>query len=141
MAAPTYGQRALLTPLLSVVILRRSLQRTTTGLRLAMRSLLRGVGWRHSCTAVTFMLYYRLIAEVGEERAAVGKYLHIRALLRRDKPTSTTRTRPSTRSNLHSGSPAAARKSFASLLTLVAPKSSLQTMAWKASKGGRACTS
>jgi len=27
------------------------------------------------CTALTFMLYYRLIAEVGEERAALGNYL------------------------------------------------------------------
>jgi drug/metabolite transporter (DMT)-like permease len=27
------------------------------------------------CTAVTFMLYYQLIAEVGEERAALGNYL------------------------------------------------------------------
>ncbi len=25
-----------------------------------------------ACTALTFMLYYRLIAEVGEERAALG---------------------------------------------------------------------
>jgi drug/metabolite transporter (DMT)-like permease len=28
-----------------------------------------------ACTAVTFMLYYQLIAEVGEERAALGNYL------------------------------------------------------------------
>jgi drug/metabolite transporter (DMT)-like permease len=27
------------------------------------------------CTALTFMLYYQLIAEVGEERAALGNYL------------------------------------------------------------------
>jgi drug/metabolite transporter (DMT)-like permease len=27
------------------------------------------------CTAVTFMLYYQLIAEAGEERAALGNYL------------------------------------------------------------------
>lgn len=28
-----------------------------------------------ACTAVTYMLYYRLITEVGEERAALGNYL------------------------------------------------------------------
>jgi drug/metabolite transporter (DMT)-like permease len=28
-----------------------------------------------ACTAVTFLLYYQLIAEVGEERAALGNYL------------------------------------------------------------------
>ncbi len=28
-----------------------------------------------ACTAATYMLYYRLIAEVGEERAALGNYL------------------------------------------------------------------
>ena len=27
------------------------------------------------CTALTFMLYYSLIAQVGEERAALGNYL------------------------------------------------------------------
>jgi drug/metabolite transporter (DMT)-like permease len=27
------------------------------------------------CTALTFLLYYQLIAEVGEERAALGNYL------------------------------------------------------------------
>jgi len=26
------------------------------------------------CTALTFMLYYELIAEVGEERAALGNW-------------------------------------------------------------------
>jgi drug/metabolite transporter (DMT)-like permease len=28
-----------------------------------------------ACTAVTFLLYYQLITEVGEERAAIGNYL------------------------------------------------------------------
>lgn len=28
-----------------------------------------------ACTAVAFMLYYSLIAQVGEERAAFGNYL------------------------------------------------------------------
>jgi drug/metabolite transporter (DMT)-like permease len=27
------------------------------------------------CTALTFLLYYSLIAQVGEERAALGNYL------------------------------------------------------------------
>jgi drug/metabolite transporter (DMT)-like permease len=29
----------------------------------------------HFCTALTFMLYYQLIAEVGEERTALGNYI------------------------------------------------------------------